>query len=67
LKLAGDDWADDIEHIGFGMITMNGKKMSTRKGNIVPLVDVLDTARQLAAEQISEKNLGLENADHVAE
>ncbi|MHA5103943.1 arginine--tRNA ligase [Oenococcus oeni] len=67
LKLAGDDWADDIEHIGFGMITMNGKKMSTRKGNIVPLVDVLDTARQLAAEQISEKNPGLENADHVAE
>lgn len=67
LKLAGDDWADNIEHIGFGMITMDGKKMSTRKGNIVPLVDVLDTARQLAAKQISEKNPGLKDADHVAE
>ncbi|KGO30164.1 hypothetical protein Q757_06815 [Oenococcus alcoholitolerans] len=26
LKLAGDDWSDGIEHIGFGLITMNGKK-----------------------------------------
>ncbi|MFT8324947.1 arginine--tRNA ligase [Oenococcus sicerae] len=67
LRLAGDDWADDIEHIGFGLITMNGKKMSTRKGNVVALADVLDAAKRLAAKQISEKNPDLKDADQVAE
>ncbi|EHN59629.1 arginine--tRNA ligase [Oenococcus kitaharae] len=67
LRLAGDGWADNIEHIGFGLITMNGKKMSTRKGNIVPLVDVLDAAHKLAAEQIAKKNPDLQNAEQIAE
>ncbi|WP_439424744.1 arginine--tRNA ligase [Oenococcus alcoholitolerans] len=67
LKLAGDDWSDGIEHIGFGLITMNGKKMSTRKGNVVALSDVLDIAHKLASQQISEKNPDLKDADKVAE
>ena len=31
----GYDWADNIHHIPFGLITQGGKKLSTRKGNVV--------------------------------
>lgn len=67
LKLAGYDWSDDMEHITFGLITFDGKKMSTRKGNVVRLADVLDTAHEAALAQINEKNPTLANKDEVAE
>lgn len=67
LSLMGMPWADDIEHIAFGLITFNGKKMSTRKGDVVLLKDVLDDAHQLALAQIQEKNPDLANKELVAE
>lgn len=67
LSLLGLDWADDVEHISFGLITFNGKKMSTRKGDVVLLKDVLDDAHELALSQINDKNPGLANKDQVAE
>ncbi|CAH1851450.1 arginine--tRNA ligase [Convivina intestini] len=67
LSLMGMPWADDIEHIAFGLITFNGKKMSTRKGDVVLLKDVLDDAHQLALAQIQEKNPDLTNKELVAE
>ena len=60
-------WGNDIEHVSFGLITFGGKKMSTRKGNVVELVEVLNQAHQLALEQIQEKNAGLVDIDTVAE
>ncbi|GMA68794.1 arginine--tRNA ligase [Leuconostoc litchii] len=67
LSLMGFEWANDIEHIAFGLITFNGKKMSTRKGDVVLLKDVLDDAHELALKQIQEKNPSLDNKDLVAE
>ncbi|WP_273711364.1 arginine--tRNA ligase [Leuconostoc mesenteroides] len=67
LSLMGFEWADDIEHIAFGLITFNGKKMSTRKGDVVLLKDVLDDAHELALKQIQEKNPALDDKDTVAE
>lgn len=67
LSLMGFDWATDVEHISFGLITFNGKKMSTRKGDVVLLKDVLDDAHDLALKQIQEKNPALGNKDVVAE
>ncbi|MBU7455759.1 arginine--tRNA ligase [Leuconostoc fallax] len=67
LSLLGFEWADDVEHIAFGLITFNGKKMSTRKGDVVLLKDVLDDAHELALKQIQEKNPTLANKDEVAE
>lgn len=66
LKEMGFDWADDIVHISFGLMSINGQKMSTRKGNVVNLEDVLNESVDLARKQISEKNAGLKNADEVA-
>lgn len=67
LKEMGYDWSDDIHHIQFGLITSGGKKLSTRKGNIILLEDVLNDAVDLAKKQIAEKNPDLPNKDQVAE
>ncbi|HAY6978293.1 TPA: arginine--tRNA ligase [Enterococcus faecium] len=66
LKEMGFDWSDDMHHIPFGLITQGGKKLSTRKGKIVLLEEVLNEAIQSAKEQISEKNPDSENKDAVA-
>lgn len=66
LKEMGFDWSDDMHHIPFGLITQGGKKLSTRKGKIILLEEVLNEAIQSAKEQISEKNPDLENKDAVA-
>lgn len=66
LKKMGYDWADNIHHIPFGLITQGGKKLSTRKGNVVLLDKVLKDAVSLAEQQIEEKNPNLANKDQVA-
>jgi arginyl-tRNA synthetase len=61
------DWAENIHHISFGLISVDGEKMSTRSGRVVLLEDVLDEAVTKAYHQIDEKNPGLENKEEVAE
>lgn len=67
LQKLGKDWQEDMHHIKFGLITVNGKKLSTRKGKIILLKDVLDRAVDLAHEQIEAKNPDLENKEAIAE
>lgn len=66
LKKMGYDWSDNIHHIPFGLITQGGKKLSTRKGNVVFLDKVLKDAVSLAGQQIEEKNPKLANKEQVA-
>ncbi len=66
LKELGFEWSDDMEHIPFGLITQGGKKLSTRKGKIVLLEEVLNEAVTLAGNQINEKNPDLANREEVA-
>ncbi|KAF1296776.1 arginine--tRNA ligase [Enterococcus sp. JM4C] len=66
LKEMGFDWQDEMTHVPFGLITQGGKKLSTRKGKIVLLEEVLNEAIDSAREQISEKNPDLENKEEVA-
>ena len=66
LEMMGNEWAKDMAHVPFGLITLNGKKLSTRKGKIVLLEEVLKEAISLARQQIELKNPGLENKDQVA-
>lgn len=63
----GFTWADQIHHVSFGLMSLNGKKMSTRKGNVIQLEKVLDDSIRLAREQIAQKNPDLANADQVAQ
>lgn len=62
----GYDFADNVEHVNFGLYLTNGKKASTRKGNVTKLYDVLQTAISLAYELINSKNPDLENKEEIA-
>jgi arginyl-tRNA synthetase len=63
----GHEWANDIVHVPFGLILQGGKKMSTRKGKIVLLEEVLKEAIELAQKNIEEKNPTLSKKIEVAE
>ena len=66
LNKMGYEWSNDIEHIPFGMITVDGKKLSTRSGRIILLKDDLADSVKLATAQIDEKNPDLPNKAEVA-
>lgn len=66
LELAGFSWSKDIAHIPFGMMTMKGEVMSTRKGTFVEFDAVLKRAEALVKGIIKEKNPNLKNKDKVA-
>ena len=65
LELMGYDWAKDCVHVAFGMISYEGQSLSTRKGNIVYLEDLLDQAQEKALKIIEEKSPNLENKAEV--
>ena len=66
LKKLGFAWSDDMIHVPFGLILKDGKKMSTRKGKIVLLEEVLDETIGLAERNIAEKNPNLQNKEAIA-
>lgn len=65
-KMGHEDLADSITHVNFGLVLKDGKKMSTRKGNVVKLYDILEQAIEASYKQIEEKNPELENKDEIA-
>jgi arginyl-tRNA synthetase len=67
LKMMGHDWADDCSHVPFGLINFKGMKMSTRKGNVIFLEEVLDRAIEITRDIITKKNPDLANKDQIAE
>jgi arginyl-tRNA synthetase len=56
----------DIEHINFGLVLIDGKKMSTRGGKFKRLEEVIKQAIELAKDAIMSKNPNLKNQDEVA-
>ncbi len=66
LELIGFNWAEDCQHVGFGRV----KGMSTRKGNVVYLEELLDQARDHALKNMrenAERRPDLEDEERVAE
>lgn len=66
IDLMGYDWAYDCVHVPFGMVSLEEGTMSTRKGRVVFLEDVLNKAVEKTKEIIIKKNPNLENKDEVA-
>ncbi len=66
IELMGYDWADDCIHVPFGMVSLEEGTMSTRKGRVVFLEDVLKKAVEKTREIIEEKSPYLENKDEIA-
>ena len=67
LKKMGYAWAESMHHVDFGWVKLADTMMSTRRGNIIFLDDVLAEAVARARAIITEKNPELPNVDDVAE
>lgn len=66
LELAGEDWAKDCHHVGFGLVKFADRKLSTRHGEVILLDDLLRQSTETVLETINEKNPELENKEEVA-
>lgn len=62
----GYDWEKDCEHVQFGMVSLKEGTLSTRKGKVVFLEDVLNKAIDKTREIIEQRNPNLENKEIVA-
>jgi arginyl-tRNA synthetase len=67
LEKMGVEWVSQCHHIPFGQIRFEDTSMSTRKGNIIFLEEVMEKAVDLASKIINEKNPHLGNKKEVAE
>ncbi len=60
-------WSTRSVHLGFGLLRLPGGDVaSTKKGTVVNLVDVLDTAVQRARAVVDERSEGLSEAERAA-
>ena len=66
LELLGKPWAKDMVHVAYGMVSLESGSMSTRKGKVVLLEDVLNRCIEKATEIINEKNPNLEGKEETA-
>ena len=62
----GYPWAKDLVHVAFGMISYEGQTLSTRKGYVVYLEDLLRRAQEKALAIIEEKSPNLADKETVA-
>ncbi len=66
LELMGHDWAKDCKHVSFGMVRFADRKLSTRKGEVIFLDEVLSEAMEKTLEIINVKNPELKNKEEVS-
>jgi arginyl-tRNA synthetase len=67
VELMGYDWHDELVHIPYGTVSLNGAKLATRTGNVVLLKDLFAQAIEKVRGIMEEKNPNLEGKDDVAE
>ena len=66
LELMGYEWSKDLIHVPFGMVALEEGTMSTRKGRVVFLEDVLKQAIEKTKETMLTKNPNALNVDEIA-
>lgn len=67
VELLGNEWAKDaLVHIPYGLVSLEGAKLSTRNGNIIYAEDILHDAIAKSLEIITEKSPNLSNKEEVA-
>lgn len=66
IELMGYDWVKDCIHVPFGMVSLEDGKLSTRKGQVLFLEDVLNQAIESTLKVINERNPDLENKEDIA-
>ena len=66
LELMGYEWWDDNKHIAFGMVSLKDQTMSTRKGQVVFLEDVLNKAIDKTKSIMQERGADIEDINETA-
>ncbi len=67
VELMGNDWAkDQLIHIPYGLVSLEGAKLSSRSGNIIYAEEILRDAVAKIREIMDEKNPDLPDKDDIA-
>ena len=67
LELMGHPWASGLVHIPYGMFRFEHGKLSTRRGDVIKMEELIDEAVAKTKAIIEEKNPTLENKETVSE
>jgi arginyl-tRNA synthetase len=67
VELMGYEWAKDMVHVPYGLLSFDGDNLSSRKGNVLILEKLFDQAAEKVLGIINEKNPDLPNKDFIAE
>ena len=66
IELMGYDWAEQCVHVPFGMVSLEDGTLSTRKGKVVFLLDVLNSAVEKTKQVMIEKNGPDEDLEEIS-
>ncbi len=67
VELLGNEWAkDQLIHVPYGLVSLEGAKLSTRSGNIIYAEDILLEAISKIKAIIEEKNPNIPDKDATA-
>ena len=66
IEKMGYDWAKDLVHVPFGLVSLDSGKLSTRKGHVVLMEDLLHQSVEETRKIIAEKNPDLPDKETVA-
>lgn len=59
IELMGYEWAKDLIHVTFGLVSLDSGKLSTRSGHVVLMEDLLNEAVAKTKKIIENKNPNL--------
>lgn len=66
MNRAGWEWSKDCVHVGFGLVKLPGKSMSTRHGDVVFLEDVLNESIEKTRSIIENNGSQVDDIDDVS-
>ena len=67
VELMGYPWYNELVHVPYGTVSLNGEKLATRTGNVVLLRDLFALAIDKVKEIMKEKNPDRQEDDVAAE
>lgn len=66
IEKMGYEWADRLIHVPYGLVSMESGKLSSRKGKVIYLENLLNESIDKTKKIIEDKNPNLENKDKIA-
>lgn len=63
LKKLGYKWADNLQHLSYGMVNLESGRMKSREGNVVDADKLLDELEALSREELKKRNKDLSEKD----